>query len=62
MLAEMISAIAVVAGIGYGLDRLLGTWPALFAVGAVIGNGMGVYMVYRRSLQMTSDNRGPDGQ
>lgn len=46
--AELVTATAVWAGIGYGLDRLFHTWPILFAVGAVLGHGTGIYMVYRR--------------
>ncbi len=47
VLSELIAAIAVWGGIGYGLDRLLGTWPVLFAIGMVLGYGGGAYLVYR---------------
>lgn len=46
--AELVTATAVWGAIGYGLDRWLGTWPVLFAVGAVVGNATGVYILYRR--------------
>jgi F0F1-type ATP synthase assembly protein I len=49
---DLITATAVWAGIGYGLDRAFGTWPALFAIGAVVGNGTGIYILYRRSVRM----------
>lgn len=45
---ELVTATAVWAAIGYGLDRLFGTWPVLFAIGAVVGNGTGIYILYRR--------------
>ncbi|HEX9774321.1 MAG TPA: AtpZ/AtpI family protein [Actinomycetota bacterium] len=46
---------AVVAGTavwglaGYGLDRWLGTWPALFVIGAVLGNAAGVYSAWLKT-------------
>lgn len=49
-MADLIAATAVWAGIGYGLDRWLGTWPVLFAIGAVIGNATGIYLLYRRTI------------
>jgi ATP synthase protein I len=50
LLSELISAIAVWGGIGFGLDRLLGTWPVLFAIGMVVGYAAGAYLVYRQSF------------
>lgn len=48
MLAELATAIALWGGIGYGLDRLLGTGPVLFAVGMVVGYAAGAYILYLR--------------
>ncbi len=50
LLAELMAAIAVWAGIGYGLDHVFDTKPVLFAIGMVIGAGAGVYLVYRRAM------------
>ena len=50
VLSELASAIAVWAGIGYGLDRLFGTWPVLFAIGMVVGYAGGAYLIYRRGF------------
>lgn len=48
---ELVTATGVWAAIGYGLDRLFGTWPVLFAIGAVVGNGTGIYILYRRFVE-----------
>ncbi len=50
---ELLAGIAVWGGIGYGLDRLFGTWPILFVIGAVIGHAAGVYVVIVRSKRAT---------
>ena len=34
-LSTLISGVAVYGAIGYGLDRLFGTWPILFMIGAM---------------------------
>lgn len=52
MVAELVTATAVWAAIGYGLDRLVGTWPILFAIGAVVGNATGIYILWRRMKRM----------
>lgn len=49
---DLVTATGVWAAIGFGLDRWFGTWPILFAIGAVIGNATGIYILYRRSTQM----------
>src|SRR5205823_9358114 len=33
--STLIAGIGVYGAIGYGLDRLIGTWPILFAIGMV---------------------------
>jgi F0F1-type ATP synthase assembly protein I len=49
---ELVTATGVWAAIGFGLDRLFGTWPILFAIGAVVGNMTGIYILYKRSTDM----------
>ena len=44
--ADLISATAVWGAIGYGFDRLLGTWPILFSIGIFIGHGWGIWMIW----------------
>jgi ATP synthase protein I len=50
ILGELIAAVAVWGGAGYGLDRLFHTWPILFLIGTLFGWGIWVYMVYRRGF------------
>ncbi len=52
---DLVTATAVWAAIGFGLDRLLGTWPILFACGAVVGNMTGAYLLYKKSQRGASD-------
>ena len=44
---EVVSALVVGIGIGWALDRWLGTWPWLFLVFFVLGSAAGVMNVYR---------------
>ena len=44
---EVVSALVVGIGLGYALDRWLGTWPWLFLVFFVMGSAAGVMNVYR---------------
>ena len=44
---EVVSALAVGIGIGWALDRWLGTWPWLFLLFFVLGSVAGVLNVYR---------------
>ncbi len=50
LLSTLISALAVWGGIGWGLDRLFGTWPVLFAIGMVVGYAGGAYLIYRQAF------------
>jgi ATP synthase protein I len=50
-LSTLISGVAVYGAIGYGLDRLFGTWPILFMIGAVGGYAAAVYLVWIKSKQ-----------
>lgn len=52
MVGDILTGTAVWGLIGYGLDRWLGTWPIIFAIGAVTGHATGVYMGYRRSQNL----------
>ncbi|MGH2759336.1 MAG: AtpZ/AtpI family protein [Actinomycetota bacterium] len=49
-LSTIISGVVVWGLIGYGADRLFGTRPIFFVLGAIIGNFGGVYLVYRKEL------------
>lgn len=53
MVTELLTATAVWAGVGYGLDAWLGTKPLLFVVGAIVGHATGIYIVILRSRRMT---------
>ena len=44
---EVVSALIVGIGIGWFLDRWLGTWPWLFLLFFVLGSAAGVLNVYR---------------
>nr|WP_246514430.1 AtpZ/AtpI family protein [Neoroseomonas soli] len=44
---EVFSALVVGIGLGFALDRWLGTWPWLFLVFFVMGSAAGVMNVYR---------------
>ena len=56
--STLIAGIGVYGAIGYGLDRLIGTWPILFAIGMVGGCAGGVYLVWIRAKQNASKGRG----
>lgn len=49
-LSTIISGVVVWALIGWGADRLFGTRPIFFVVGAIVGNFGGIYLVYRKEL------------
>lgn len=46
--AELVSAVGVWMGIGWLLDRWLGTSPWLMAAGVALGFALGTYLVYLR--------------
>jgi hypothetical protein len=48
-LAEFLAAILTWAGIGWLLDRWLGTAPWLLIAGAILGNSLGIYLLWIRS-------------
>ena len=59
LLSELIAALAVWGGIGFGLDRLFHTWPVFFAIGMVVGYGGGAYMIYRHGMDAGTGRGAP---
>ena len=62
---ELLGATLTWTGLGFLADRWLGTTPWLLALGAILGNAAGIYLVWLRSNRMegASSGRpeGPDG-
>lgn len=52
MSMEFIASLLTWAGIGWLLDRWLGTGPWLLSIGALIGNAAGLYLIWLRSSRM----------
>lgn len=48
-LCVLVSGMAVWGAVGFGVDRLLGTWPALFAAGIILGHFAAAYLIYVKS-------------
>jgi F0F1-type ATP synthase assembly protein I len=57
MQGDLIAAILVWSGIGWFLDRALGTRPVLLVLGALIGYAAGMYLIWLRSQRMDADDR-----
>jgi ATP synthase protein I len=51
MSVELMAAILTWAGIGWLVDRWLGTMPWFLAAGALIGNAAGLYLIWLRSAR-----------
>ena len=49
---ELISATLTWAAIGWLVDRWLGTEPWFLAIGAIVGNAAGIYLVWLRGRRM----------
>jgi ATP synthase protein I len=49
---ELISATLTWAGIGWLVDRWLGTAPWFLAIGALLGNAAGIYLIWLRAARM----------
>ena len=68
LLAEFLAAIFTWAGIGWLVDRWLGTGPWFLIAGAVLGNSLGIYLMWLRSdpehgrTSNGQDTTGGDGQ
>jgi F0F1-type ATP synthase assembly protein I len=50
--AELLTATLTWAGIGWLLDRWLDTAPWFLAIGALLGNAAGIYLVWLRGKRM----------
>lgn len=60
--AELLTATGMWAAVGFGLDRLFGTWPILFAIGAVVGHATGIYILWHKQQEaMARAERGGAG-
>jgi len=53
--AEMISALLVGVGIGWGLDTLLGTKPWMMVIFIFLGGAAGILNVYHTAMRMAED-------
>lgn len=49
---ELIAATLTWAGAGWLLDRWLGTEPWFLAIGALLGNAAGIYLIWLRGRRM----------
>ena len=49
---ELITATLTWAAIGWFVDRWLGTEPWFLAIGAILGNAAGIYLVWLRGRRM----------
>lgn len=49
---ELMAATLTWAAIGWLVDRWLGTDPWFLAIGAVVGNAAGIYLIWLRSGRM----------
>ena len=49
---ELITATLTWAGIGWLVDRWLGTEPWFLAIGALVGNAAGIYLIWLRGRRM----------
>ena len=49
---ELITGTLTWAGIGWLIDRWLGTAPWFLAIGALLGNAAGIYLVWLRGKRM----------
>lgn len=49
---ELLAATLTWAALGWLLDRWLGTAPWFLAIGALVGNAAGIYLIWLRSGRM----------
>ena len=56
--STLVAGIGLYGAIGYGLDRLFGTTPILFAIGMVGGMAGGVYLVWIKAKKSASRGSG----
>lgn len=55
MSVELISAVLLWAGLGWLVDRWLGTPPWFLVIGGLLGNFAGLYLVYLRGERMNRE-------
>ncbi|MGI8574251.1 MAG: AtpZ/AtpI family protein [Egibacteraceae bacterium] len=60
LLSEFLSALLVWGGLGWLADRWLGTEPWLLAFGLVLGNGLGLYLLWLRTNPAPPAKREPE--
>jgi ATP synthase protein I len=60
--SEMVAGVVVGGGLGWALDRWLGTSPGFLIGMLVIGMVAGFWNVYRIAARPTGGSRGADGQ
>lgn len=56
-LADFLAALLVWGGIGWLLDRWLGTAPWLMIAGLVLGNSLGIYMLWLHGERQAATDR-----
>ncbi|CAN5194205.1 hypothetical protein BH23ACT9_BH23ACT9_00010 [soil metagenome] len=49
--ADFLAAILTWGGIGWVVDRMLGTDPVFMVIGFIVGNSAGIYLLYIRSRE-----------
>lgn len=59
LLSEFMAAILTWAGIGWLVDRWLDTGPWFLIAGALLGNGLGIYLMWLRSDPDRPTRRAP---
>jgi F0F1-type ATP synthase assembly protein I len=59
---ELISATLLWAGIGWFIDSRLGTAPWFLAIGALVGNFAGVYLIWLRGGRMDASDVARESQ
>jgi F0F1-type ATP synthase assembly protein I len=58
---ELVAAILTWSGIGWLVDRWLGTAPWFLVIGGLIGNAAGLYLIWLRSGRMEGQADDRDG-
>ena len=61
MVIELVTGVAIGAGMGYGLDVLFGTLPVFLVVMTLLGFAAGVRTMLRTAEEIQRDNAGAAG-
>jgi len=61
MVIELVTGVAIGAGMGYGIDVLFGTLPVLLVVMTLLGFAAGVRTMLRTAEELQKDNAGGTG-